>query len=244
METEGLNIVALSGGKDSTALALRLMEVEPKAYTYICTPTGDELPEMVAHWRELGVLLGQPILQLQHKLNLNELIEFYGALPSWRMRWCTRQLKIEVAQAFYMIHPGSTVYVGLRADEAKREGGIYDERIVTQRYPLREWGWGKDEVISYLQQRGVSIPRRTDCARCCFQRLGEWWDLWSDYPETYKAAEEQEIRHGHTFRSPSRDSWPASLAELRVRFEQGAIPLGASTGEDPSEAGKCRTCSL
>lgn len=35
-----LHVVALSGGKDSTAMALRLAEVEPREYTYVCTPTG------------------------------------------------------------------------------------------------------------------------------------------------------------------------------------------------------------
>ena len=55
-------IVALSGGKDSTAMALRLAEIEPAAYTYVITPTGNELPEMFAHWRRLGELLGSPLV--------------------------------------------------------------------------------------------------------------------------------------------------------------------------------------
>ena len=240
-----MDIVALSGGKDSTALALRLMEVEPKDYTFICTPTGDELPEMEEHWRNLEYLLGKPLLKIRHKLNLNELIDFYKALPSWRMRWCTRQLKIEVAQAFYLAHPGSTAYVGLRADEEEREGGIYGEKVIKQRYPLREWGWGINEVTEYLKKRGVSIPRRTDCARCCFQKLGEWWDLWKNYPEIYKNAEDQELKYGHTFRSPSRDTWPASLAGLRSEFESGRVPRGANiNGDDTLNEQKCRTCSI
>ena len=53
------HVVALSGGKDSTALALRLHELNPKVdYTYVCTPTGDELPEMFEAleqaWRSSG----------------------------------------------------------------------------------------------------------------------------------------------------------------------------------------------
>ena len=55
------HIVALSGGKDSTAMALRLAEVEPKDYQFVITPTGDELPEMYEHWRLLGDLLGEPV---------------------------------------------------------------------------------------------------------------------------------------------------------------------------------------
>jgi 3'-phosphoadenosine 5'-phosphosulfate sulfotransferase (PAPS reductase)/FAD synthetase len=52
------HIVGLSGGKDSTAMALRLAEVEPRDYEFICTPTGNELPQMLAHWAKLEALLG------------------------------------------------------------------------------------------------------------------------------------------------------------------------------------------
>ena len=87
--------VALSGGKDSTALALRLHELNPGTpYAYVCTPTGDELPEMEAHWRRLEELLGTPLTRIAHPLGLNGLIERMGALPNWRQRWCTRILKI------------------------------------------------------------------------------------------------------------------------------------------------------
>jgi tRNA(Ile)-lysidine synthase TilS/MesJ len=43
------HVVGLSGGKDSTAMALRLAEVEPQPYVYICTPTGNEPASMMAH---------------------------------------------------------------------------------------------------------------------------------------------------------------------------------------------------
>ena len=56
------HVVGLSGGKDSTAMALRLVELNPTTpYTFICTPTGDELPEMEAHWKLCEGLLGQPL---------------------------------------------------------------------------------------------------------------------------------------------------------------------------------------
>jgi len=58
------HIVALSGGKDSTAMALRLVEVEPRDYTFVCTPTGDEPPTMIEHWIKVGKMLGKPIVPL------------------------------------------------------------------------------------------------------------------------------------------------------------------------------------
>lgn len=40
-------------------MALRLRELNPDVdYVYVCTPTGNELPEMWEHWRKLGQLLG------------------------------------------------------------------------------------------------------------------------------------------------------------------------------------------
>ena len=56
------HIVGLSFGKDSTCMALALQEREPRDYIYVCTPTGDELPEMVEHMVRIEQLLGQPVL--------------------------------------------------------------------------------------------------------------------------------------------------------------------------------------
>lgn len=236
-----LQAVALSGGKDSTAMALRLAEIEPDTErVYFCTPTGDELPEMVAHWEMLERLLGQPLLRLQARWTLDTLIEFYGSLPNWRQRWCTRQLKIEPCLAWLAAQPARPILcVGLRADEEERKG-IFSEKVVT-RFPLREWGWGLAEVKSYLTARGVTIPKRTDCARCYGQRLGEWFDLWREYPAHFAAAEQQEAITGHTFRSPGRDTWPAALKDLRARFERGDLPRGRRLpiAEEP-----CRVCRL
>lgn len=90
-------IVALSGGKDSTALALRLAEVEPQAYQFCITPTGRELPEMLDHWKKLECLLGAPLVKIPGPSLLDK-IKQYKALPNYRMRYCTpkgaAQLKI------------------------------------------------------------------------------------------------------------------------------------------------------
>lgn len=82
-----LHVVALSGGKDSTAMALRLAEVEPRDYTYVCTPTGDELPEMWAHWRRLSEMLGKPLVPVIGG-TLKGIIQEEGCLPNFRMRFC------------------------------------------------------------------------------------------------------------------------------------------------------------
>jgi hypothetical protein len=236
------HVVALSGGKDSTAMALRLAEVEPRDYVYVCTPTGNEPEAMFAHWRKLGELLGKPIIPVMGG-TLDGLIRQQKALPNWRARWCTRILKIEPYARWLKEQGECTSYVGLRADEAEREGGDYANIPgIVMDFPMRRWGWNLADVLGYLNERGVTIPKRTDCKVCFFQRLIEWYELWKDDPQGWAEGEQYEALTGHTFRSASRDTWPASMRGLRTRFEAGDIPR--ETRRDPINELKCRVCRL
>lgn len=237
------HVVGLSGGKDSTALALRLREVEPRDYDYLITPTGNELPEMLDHWKRLEDLLRKPLTRVTAKLELRGLIDFFRAVPNNRQRWCTRMLKIEPTIAWVKENAPVTLYVGLRADEETREGIYGDE--VESRFPLREWGWKLGDVLSYLRKKNIRIPKRTDCAWCYGQRLSEWRNLWRDYPELYAEAAAIEAEYGYTFRSPARDSWPTALKDLAAAFESGKIPPRADDQlELIAEYQACRACTL
>lgn len=218
-------------------MALWLAENEPRDYEFICNETGNELPEMHAHWARLEALLGKPLTRVRHSLDLVQLCEEMQMLPNFRMRWCTRILKIEPTIQFMESLPdGSTLYVGLRADEEPRRG-IYGEDL-TIRFPLRDQGWGEADVWSYLAKRAISIPARTDCALCPYQRLGEWKYLWENHPNKWSEGEALEKSTGHTFRSDGRDTWPASMAALAREFASGR-QLRKSKRETT-----CRVCSL
>ena len=112
---------------------------------------------------------------------------------------------------------------------------------------MKEWGWTLADVWSYLDERGVTIPKRTDCGVCFFQRLHEWYDLWQDHPDAYAEGERWEEKYGHTFRSPGRDTWPADLASLRAEFERGRIPSRPAPRDqqlDLLAESQCRVCTL
>lgn len=75
------HVVAVSGGKDSTALALLLSEREPRDYTYVCTPTGDELPEWFEHMR-------RRVIRMTH----DEFLAYYAlAIDRQVRRWMGRK---------------------------------------------------------------------------------------------------------------------------------------------------------
>jgi len=223
--------VAFSGGKDSTAMAL-LMAERGEPYELIHTRTGNELPEVDQHVHRVAELVDRPLHVLPAP-TLVELIHRWRALPNWRHRWCTRVIKIEPCIAFLTAHPGSTLCVGLRADEKSRKGmyGPY----AAYRYPLRELGMGLRDVLEVLGRSGLQAPRRTDCMWCYHQRLADWYRLWQEHPEMYAEGEQLERWTGHTFRSPSRDTWPAALAGLRRRFEAGDKPRGTEDEDSPAD---------
>lgn len=245
MEKPPKHIVGLSGGKDSVAMALALAEREPRDYTYICNATGNELPEMQDHFCKLERMLGKPIQWVGAGKDLYQLILDLKMIPNFRARFCTRILKIEPTIEFFeKLPPGSVLYVGLRADEEERKG-LYGEDIEV-RFPMREWGWGINEVWQFLNERGVKIPKRTDCGVCPYQRLGEWWDLWKHHPEEFERGAFIEDLFDHTFRSAQRDTWPASLHDLGAEFAKGRVPRGANEVNDPYANPEtiCRVCSL
>jgi len=227
-------IVAFSGGKDSTAMALHLAELgEP--FRMLHTATGNELPDVRVHIDRVVRECGCELIDLKAP-TLGELIHKQRMIPNWWARWCTRMIKIEPCVKWIASHPRIRLAVGLRADEEGRAGGTYKCEVV---YPLRDWGWDIDDVTEYCAEAGYSPPRRTDCAVCFYQTLHEWHVLWSEYPDEYAQGEAWEKLCGHTFRSPQRDSHPAALRELRLEFEAGYAPKARK-----KRGRMCRICSM
>lgn len=237
MQDAPKHVVGLSGGKDSTALALWLVENEPREYEFICNETGNELPDMHEHWRKLEALLGAPIKRVRYHTDLIGAAREQGMLPNVFSRWCTRLLKIEPTIKYFESLPDDSVlYVGLRADEEARRG-LYGEDIKV-RFPLREQGMDEAAVWAYLDARGVCIPLRTDCGLCPYQRLGEWRDLYFKHPVIWMQGVQLEKESGHTIRSPGRDTWPAGLESLGKEFASGRKL------REYKRSTTCRVCSL
>ena len=189
-------ICSISGGKDSTALAIFLKDKIPNL-EYVFCDTGSELAETYKYLKKLEKLLGKKIVYLNRGKGFEYFLKkFNYYLPSPRARWCTRELKIKPFEKYIGDDPVES-YVGLRADE-KRKGYISIKKNILARYPFKEEGIDLNAVNNILDKSGIGRPTfyswrtRSGCYFCFFQRRIEWIGLLEKHPKLFKKAQDIE----------------------------------------------------
>ncbi|HEU5089770.1 MAG TPA: phosphoadenosine phosphosulfate reductase family protein [Roseiflexaceae bacterium] len=229
-ERPGRHIVNLSGGKDSTALAIFLRDKIPQL-EYLFCDTHKELPETYEYLDRLAAFLQRPIVKLNAQRGFDHWLDMYGGmLPSARVRWCTRKLKIEPFEAYV----GDDVvwsYVGIRADEA-RSGYVSTRPNIHPVLPFKEFGITIADVERMLETSGLGLPayyswrQRSGCTFCFFQRANEWVGLLEHHPDSFAEAKAYETeRGGERFTWRPRESLaeleqPERIAQIRREHEQ------------------------
>ena len=94
------HVLGLSGGKDSSALAIYMRDRVPDMEYYFCD-TGKELAETYEYLDRLEAYLGRPIIRLNEDRGFDHWLHIYGDyLPSPNMRWCTKILKLRPFEQF------------------------------------------------------------------------------------------------------------------------------------------------
>lgn len=190
------HILSLSGGKDSSALAVYMRDRVPEMEYAFCD-TGEELAETYDYLDKLEAYLGKPIVRLNPERPFRHYLDIYrGVLPDARTRWCTRMLKIKPFEKF--VGDDQVIsYIGLRADE-NRKGYESTKPNITVRYPFREDGIRKDDVQRILEESGLGFPAyyqwrsRSGCYFCFFQQRIEWVGLLEKHPQLFAKAMEFE----------------------------------------------------
>src|SRR5258708_4904831 len=80
------HVMGISGGKDSSALAIYMRSKIPEMEYFFCD-TGSELPETYEYLQRLEAALGKPIARLNSERGFDHWLWVYqGALPSAQMR--------------------------------------------------------------------------------------------------------------------------------------------------------------
>ena len=191
------HILSLSGGKDSTALALYMCDRMPKM-EYVFCDTEKELIETYEYLEKLEVYLGKPIKRITPDIGFDDLLEKRrNFLPSPQVRWCTEYLKIKPFEKYIGNDP-VMMYIGIRADEPHRKGYISTKQNITPRFPFVEDGIRLVDVVRILENSGLGLPdyyrwrSRSGCYFCFFQQRREWVGLLEFHQDLFEEAKKYE----------------------------------------------------
>lgn len=213
-----MNYVHISGGKDSTALAVLLYE-RGVDFELVFSDTGAEFPETYWMVSRIAKVLGKKLHVISNGSFFEHLVARGWFLPSFTRRWCTVELKLLPLQEL-CDKPNCTVYIGFRADEQKRlsRGRIAWKNAII-RYPLIENGLNKDDVFKLCRKFDLLNPlyswrSNVSCFCCPLQRKSDWLGLLHNYPQLYALAEQWEEISGYNWR-PN-----CSLRQLRMKEKQ------------------------
>jgi 3'-phosphoadenosine 5'-phosphosulfate sulfotransferase (PAPS reductase)/FAD synthetase len=223
------HILGLSGGKDSTALAIHMRKTRPHLdMEYVFCDTQKELTETYEYLNRVEAFLGKKIIRLNPRAGFDHWIKVFGGyLPSPQMRWCTKLLKLKPFEEFVGEQPVVS-YVGIRADE-DRTGYISTKPNIKAVFPFKEDGIDYAGVMKILNESGIGLPpylkwgrTHSGCFFCFFQQPIEWVRLLESHPEQFEEAqayEKSSDEPGKTF------TWSQgmSLRELRKPENIAAI---------------------
>ena len=241
VEKPPLHVVSLSGGKDSTAMLLLMVEQSMPIDMVVTADTGMEFPEMYRHWDQVEQYLlrkrGLKLTILRHPEGFERMMfdrpvtraeEWQHVTPygyGWpgikKGRWCTGQLKTHlINKAVSQLRKTHKIfhYVGIAADEP--------ERIKGEHYPLYDWGITEAQALQICYDRGFDwgglyeIYHRCSCWCCPFQRIDELRKLRRHHPQLWAKLLDMDDRalaqFGHNALGRFKDHW--TVAELEERF--------------------------
>jgi len=197
------HILALSGGKDSAALAVYMRMKHPELpIEYVFTDSGCELPETYEYLERIKAVLQIEVVHLRPKKDFRHYLTVKGGyLPSAKNRWCTEYLKLRPYRDWLARNcAGALVhsYVGLRCDEERQRTGFRARPDTLQHHPFIEDAVDLPGVIGLLEDSGIGLPSyyswrsRSGCYFCFFQTKREWLGLWEHHREKFLEAQDME----------------------------------------------------
>ncbi len=245
-----LHVVSLSGGKDSTAMLLKMIENNMQIDIILFCDTGLEFPQMYEHLDKLEKHIGRKITRIKAKQDFEYLfsehkikrkrsekfIEKYGEIKNgygWagpRMRWCTSKLKdLPREQFLQKLRQEYDVieYIGIAVDEGYR---LNRERNQNPNHihPLVDWNMTEADCLEYCYSKGFDwgglykIFHRVSCWCCPLQSLDELRKLHDNFPELWKKLEYWDSITWRKFRA----DYTVLELEKRFAFEKECLEKG------------------
>jgi len=203
-------VVAYGGGTNSTAMLCGFKERGIVPALIVFADTGGELPRTYEHTAQMSKLCkewwGVEIQTVRTTFRgeyetLEEKCLRLKVLPSLAYGWktCSQKFKIEPQHALvsdFLKFQGlteATQAIGYDAKEGHRETKMKQQkikggRILTNWYPLIEWGWDRAVCVRAILRHNLPLPGKSSCFFCPAMKRPEIIKLKAEHPEYYLRA--------------------------------------------------------
>ncbi len=199
-------VVSFSGGKDSTAMLLEMLERGEQIHSVIAFDTGWEFPQMLDHWAKVEDYTGIKIVRLKTKKSFDfyltsqpiisrktkQIARTGRGWPVATRRWCTRE-KVSQIDKYVKKVPHAVSCIGFAADEQHRTFGVsLTKKKAPSRFPLIEWGIDEAEALHICKRHGFDWAglynhfNRVSCYCCPLQRYSELRALRKEFPDLWQ----------------------------------------------------------
>lgn len=237
-EKPKLHVVSFSGGKDSTAMLLRMIEEGYPIDIILYFDTGLEFPEMDDHIKKVEEYIGREITKIKSEKDFmywateyemiiktdkipghypGELVKGKG-WPTRKARWCNQKFKRDLSTNYlrelkkkYEI----VMYIGIAVDEPSR--------IADENYPLVNWSMTEKDCLRYCYDRGFTwggsyeIWDRLSCWCCPLQSLDSLRKLKTHRSDLWEQLKEMDLKIQDT--TQPNFKFTISLTDIERRFE-------------------------
>ena len=247
-------IVSFSGGKDSTAMLLHLLELGEHIDEILFCDTTMEFPEMYAHIEKVKKAIEsydvkfttlKPPFDFEYFLLKKKIHKKDGGIRygySWatsRSRWCTSKLKVDVVNRYLRdlkTKYNIIKYVGLAADEQYRLDRK-NNKAINVKHPLVTWGWTEHDCLLYCKNLGYTwgglydIYDRCSCWCCPLQGVSSCRVLWKYHPKLWEKLKEWDREASSNFMPNYTVDMLEAKFELEVEREREGLTINPRTKE-------------
>jgi len=190
------HIVSFSGGKDSTAMLLMMIEKGMQIDEIVFCDTGLEFDGMIEYIEKIEKYINKTITIIKAdkdwdywfyhiKQKGKNKDKIYG-FPYTIGAWCNDRLKMKPINKYFNQQGEHIRYIGIAYDEPKR----YQRLKSNENSPLYEWKITEQQALDYLKEKDLLNPlynkfKRLGCWCCPKQNLDSLRTLRKEYPELW-----------------------------------------------------------
>lgn len=179
--------LSFGGGVNSTALYLYLLE-QGQEFEAIYIDHDTDYPETAEFVEWFASRYPLKVIKAQVKRrgvvynSLHEFCELRNLIPQQWPRWCTGDWKKD--QIYKHVSKPCWMAIGIDAGEKKRvkESNISKVEFC---HPLVDAGIDRAGCVKIIKRHGVSVPPKSGCWICPFQRPDQWVALRRNHPDLF-----------------------------------------------------------